>query len=169
MTIPIRLAVADPRFEEFGSLEYQKAVAEAWGEKIRKNKLATNDHWTLVFGSNLRGRHGLGAALTAVEQYGAIEGQGEGLQGNSFAIPTKNEKLQPLALLDVKLGVERFLSFAAQNPERKFKVTRIGCGLAGYLDLHIAPMFRQAPENCYFDTAWNRFLLGDSYHFWGTF
>jgi hypothetical protein len=101
-----------------------------------------------VFGSNLAGRHGKGAALEAITNWGAIYGQGEGLQGNSYAIPTKDTQLLPLALWHIKNSVDKFKEFARLNPQLKFIVTPIGCGLAGYSPDDIAPMFTGAPENC---------------------
>jgi hypothetical protein len=101
-----------------------------------------------VFGSNLAGRHGKGAALHARKMCGAVYGQGVGLQGNSYAIPTKDVRLNTLALSDVRHYVENFKSFAAANPHLTFEVTAIGCGLAGYKPEQIAPMFKDAPENC---------------------
>jgi hypothetical protein len=101
-----------------------------------------------VFGSNLAGRHGKGAALEAITRHGAIYGQGEGLQGNSYAIPTKDSQLQPLALWRIKEYVSNFKRFAKLNPQLEFMVTKIGCGLAGYSPEDIAPMFDNAPTNC---------------------
>lgn len=100
-----------------------------------------------VFGSNKSGRHGKGAALWARQHRGAIYGQGEGLQGNSYAIPTKDERIRTLPLDEIAKHVETFLAFARDNPEMKFQLTPIGCGLAGYKPHQIAPMFRDAPEN----------------------
>ncbi len=101
-----------------------------------------------VFGSNLAGRHGAGAAAWALHKHGAKYGQGVGLQGNSYAIPTKDKKLKPLPLSEIKKYVEQFLDFAAQNPEMIFFVTKVGCGLAGYSVDEIGPMFYNAPKNC---------------------
>ena len=100
-----------------------------------------------VFGSNLSGRHGKGAALFARQYHGAIYGQGVGLQGNSYAIPTKDEKLNTLPLHTISKYVMEFLNFAEKNPNLKFIVTPIGCGLAGYVPEQIAPMFRNIPQN----------------------
>jgi hypothetical protein len=100
-----------------------------------------------VFGSNLAGRHGAGAALYARKYFGARYGQGAGLQGNSYAIPTKDKALGILSLAEIRLYVRQFISFAAHNPDMKFNVTRIGCGLAGYTDADIAPMFNNVPPN----------------------
>ena len=102
-----------------------------------------------VFGSNLAGRHGAGAAAYARQDYEALYGQGEGLQGSSYAIPTKNKKLQTLTLPEIKKYVDNFITFAENNPEIQFVVTPIGCGLAGYNAEQIAPMFRLVPTNCY--------------------
>ena len=100
-----------------------------------------------VFGSNLAGRHGKGAALFAKQNYGAIYGQGMGLQGNSYAIPTKDLSLEPLPLEEIEFYVKQFIKFAKEHPEYIFNLTRIGCGLAGYKDSQIAPMFHTAPNN----------------------
>lgn len=107
-----------------------------------------------VFGSNLAGYHGKGAALTAFREHGAKYGQGEGIQGNSYAIPTKGLALEVLPLVDIQEGVNRFLSYAADNPYTEFMVTPIGCGLAGYSEEQIAPMFRNAPINCHLPKGW---------------
>ena len=107
-----------------------------------------------VFGSNLAGRHGKGAALYARKHYGAIYGQGSGLQGKSYAIPTKGYKLEVLPLDVIKSHVEEFITFAKNNKNMTFLVTRIGCGLAGYTNEQIAPMFRDAPSNCILDNEW---------------
>lgn len=107
-----------------------------------------------VFGSNLSGIHGAGAAKFARENHGAILGKGTGLQGNSYAIPTKDWQIKTLPLSNIKPFVDEFLVFASQHPEMRFNVTRIGCGLAGYTDKDIAPMFRGAPENCTLPEGW---------------
>lgn len=99
-----------------------------------------------VFGSNLAGRHGAGAAKFAVENYGAKYGQGVGLQGSSYGIPTKDFNVITLPLSKIKPYVEEFIEFAKTHPELKFNVTKIGCGLAGYKVTDIAPMFVEALE-----------------------
>lgn len=100
-----------------------------------------------VFGSNLAGRHGKGAALYARQHHGAVLGQGVGRQGNSYAIPTKSEALRTLPLSHIRTHVRDFLRYAADNPLLRFQLTPIGCGLAGYEPADIAPMFRAAPAN----------------------
>ena len=107
-----------------------------------------------VFGSNLAGRHGAGAARFAVQHHGAIYGQGIGLQGQSYGIPTKDEQIETLPLLEVSQHVETFKEFARSRPELTFYVTPIGCGLAGYKRPQIRPMFDGMPENCRFAETW---------------
>lgn len=107
-----------------------------------------------VFGSNLAGRHGKGAALTAYRNHGAIYGEGVGLQGQSYAIPTKDEDLKTLPLSKIQRYVDQFVRFAKLNPDMIFEVTRVGCGLAGYDDNEIAPMFSDAPSNCILPVGW---------------
>ncbi|MBP5473168.1 MAG: hypothetical protein J6X92_00230 [Bacteroidales bacterium] len=92
-----------------------------------------------VFGSNLRGMHGGGAARVAVTRFGAIMGQGVGLQGQSYAIPTMQGGVET-----IKPYVDEFVEFAKEHPELKFLVTRIGCGIAGFEDVEIAPLFKEA-------------------------
>jgi hypothetical protein len=110
-----------------------------------------------VFGSNLAGRHGKGAALTALKDHGAIYGHPTGLQGTSYAIPTKDEELKTLPLNKIKRYVDTFIRFAELNPDLQFNVTRIGCGLAGYEDDDIAPMFAKAPLNCILPAGWRTY------------
>lgn len=107
-----------------------------------------------VFGSNLAGRHGKGAALEARLKHGAIYGQGNGLQGQSYAIPTKDVYLRSLPLETIQFYVDVFIGIAKERPELTFNVTRIGCGLAGYTDSQIAPMFKGAPINCNLPEGW---------------
>ena len=100
-----------------------------------------------VFGSNLEGVHGKGAALEAAQKYGAVRGQGVGLQGQSYAIPTKSTPYKTLDLPEIKKYVNEFLDFARKNPDTKFNLTAIGTGLAGLKPNQIAPLFADAPEN----------------------
>jgi hypothetical protein len=109
-----------------------------------------------VFGSNLAGIHGAGAAYDAFKKWGAVRGQGYGLQGNSFAIPTKGKELEILDLKDIENYVSMFIRFANERPELEFLVTRVGCGLAGYKDGDIAPMFKEAPHNCVLPPEWEK-------------
>ena len=92
-----------------------------------------------VFGSNLRGMHGGGAAYIAYRKFGAIMGQGVGLQGQSYAIPTMQGGVET-----IRPYVDEFIWFAKQHPELTFLVTRIGCGIAGFTDEEISPLFIEA-------------------------
>lgn len=107
--------------------------------------LAPNE--CFVFGSNLAGRHGKGAALCAATFFGAIRGVGVGPTGRCYAIPTKNQKLNTLPLSEIQHRVMWFKAFAYDKPERIFLVTPIGCGLAGLQPEDIAPFFADAPDN----------------------
>jgi hypothetical protein len=113
-----------------------------------------------VFGSNLAGRHGRGAALAARETHGAILGEGEGRQGMSYAIPTKDYNIRTLPLWCIAEYVQRFLEYARANPELTFHVTNIGCGLAGYKPHEVAPMFQGAPDNCVFTPEFEEHVRG---------
>lgn len=107
-----------------------------------------------VFGSNLAGRHGKGAALEARNNYGAVYGIGRGRTGNSYALPTKDEKLDPLILGKIEENVTEFLDYARDHPNVVFKVTKVGCGLAGYKESDIKPFFSGAPLNCDLPEGW---------------
>ena len=109
-----------------------------------------------VFGSNLAGRHGKGAALQAIENYGAIYGIGVGLQGNSYAIPTKDYNIKTLPLDKIEMYVNDFIKFAEKNKHLTFLLTAIGCGLAGYAPEDIAPMFKDASSNVIKPIVFNR-------------
>lgn len=100
-----------------------------------------------VFGSNLAGRHGKGAALWARQHRGAIYGQGVRRQGNAYGIPTKDQQLRVLPLHVIQTHVHEFLDYARQRPGTQFELTPIGCGLAGYRPDQIAPMFANASAN----------------------
>lgn len=92
-----------------------------------------------VFGSNLQGIHGGGAARVAMRLFGAVLGQGVGLQGNSYAIPTMQGGVET-----IRPYVDDFIAFARSHPELTFYVTKIGCGIAGFTLEEIAPLFSAA-------------------------
>ena len=96
-------------------------------------------HEIFVFGSNLAGAHGGGAAYTAYRKYGAIWGQGVGLQGQSYAIPTMQGGVDT-----IRPYVDEFIAFAKVHPELTFLVTRVGCGIAGFTNKEISPLFSEA-------------------------
>lgn len=108
-------------------------------KELRENQV-------FVFGANLAGRHGKGAALQAVK-FGAKYGIGCGPTGQCYAIPTKGKQLEVLPLETIEAHVRIFLKWANANLDQEFLVTAIGCGLAGYSPEQIAPMFKNHSEN----------------------
>ncbi|MBC8600704.1 hypothetical protein H8784_03105 [Parabacteroides acidifaciens] len=109
-----------------------------------------------VFGSNLEGAHGGGAALLAFRKWGAIWGQGAGLQGQTYGIPTMHGGVE-----EIRPYVDEFIRFAKEHPELTFLVTEIGCGIAGFRPEEIAPLFRDAVpvENIHLpERFWNILL-----------
>jgi len=116
-----------------------------------------------VFGSNLAGRHGKGAAKDALRLYGASYGQGIGIQGRSYAIPTKDHYLNVLPIERIDKDVKIFVSFTRDNPKINFFITRVGCGLAGYKDYEIAPLFKGIGDNCRVHLDWYKLLKEDNH------
>lgn len=123
------------------------------------NNKVTNEFCAsvFVFGSNLAGIHGAGAAAWAVENRDAKYGVGLGLTGNAYALPTKDYGIQTLPLDAIEFFVKGFLT-VAKREDRTFFVTAVGCGLAGYVPANIAPLFIGAPTNCIFPIEWKPFL-----------
>lgn len=118
-----------------------------------------SENQIFVFGSNLSGIHGAGAARAAQLYYGAVYGVAEGITGRSYALPTVKKHIKgPLSLELINKAVKRFIEYAKKHPENEFLVTRVACVLAGYSDNQIAPMFKNAPENCSFAKDWQPFL-----------
>lgn len=107
-------------------------VTPTWIDEMDENEI-------FVFGSNTRGIHDGGASFTAVHYFGAIVGQAEGIQGQSYAIPTDGSTLE-----EIEVAVKRFITFAKAHPNLTFLVTEIGCGTAGFHPMEIAPMFIDA-------------------------
>lgn len=94
-----------------------------------------------VFGSNLAGMHGGGAARLAYQKFGAVWGKGVGLHGRSYAIPTMHGGVERIAPY-----VDEFITFARNHPDLTFLVTEIGCGIAGFTPEEIAPLFSRARD-----------------------
>lgn len=109
-------------------------------ERITSNRITElRPGEIFVFGSNLAGHHGGGAALLAWRKWGAVWGQGVGLQGQTYGIPTMHggpEAIRPY--------VDEFVGFARRHPELTFLVTEVGCGIAGFTPAQIAPLFADA-------------------------
>ncbi|MBQ6284144.1 MAG: hypothetical protein IJK70_05065 [Bacteroidales bacterium] len=103
--------------------------------------ISLNPNEVFVFGSNLDGFHGGGAARAAYNKFGAIWGQGVGMQGQSYAIPTMQGGVETIAPY-----VDEFIEYAKNHPEKRFLVTEIGCGIAGFAPEEIAPLFANAVD-----------------------
>jgi hypothetical protein len=123
--------------------------------------LPDGDGHVFVFGSNVMGIHGAGAARQAREQYGAVVGVGEGRTGRCYALPTVGPAFVPLPLALIARKVARFLACAEEHPDLTFWLTPVGCGIAGYTPEEIAPLFRAAPSNVRLPDAFLRVLSPD--------
>ena len=123
-------------------------------ELERVRQLMEQPHAVFVFGSNRSGVHGAGAAREAVERYGAEWGVGEGMTGRCYALPTKDRNIRTLPIGDVAAHVTTLLTLVRTRSDLVFAVTRVGCGLAGFTDVEIAPLFADAPENCELPEGW---------------
>ena len=113
-------------------MKYDREFTPDMISELKENEI-------FVFGSNLGGFHGGGAARAALNHFGAIWGQGVGLQGRSYAIPTMHGGVDA-----IKPYVDEFIDFARQHQQYKFLVTRIGCGIAGFTVAEMAPLFSEA-------------------------
>jgi O-acetyl-ADP-ribose deacetylase (regulator of RNase III) len=116
------------------------------GRRTASDRIATlGENEIFVFGSNIQGSHGGGAAWYAHKNFGAEWGVGEGLTGRTYALPTMEGKDS------MKHAVEHFIACAKEHPELTFLVTAVGCGIAGYTPDEVAPLFKEATslENVY--------------------
>lgn len=107
-----------------------------------------------VFASNLAGRHGRGSAYAAKIKWGAVQGVGQGRTGQAYAIPTKDEQIKVMRIDRIRWYIDEFIKYAKQHPELTFKVVKIGCGLAGFSEDRMAPMFKDCPPNCELPEGW---------------
>ena len=109
------------------------------GRRIASDRISDlGENEIFVFGSNIQGAHGGGAAWFAHKKYGAEWGVGEGLTGRTYALPTMEGDAS------LKKAVEHFIACAKAHPELTFLVTAVGCGIAGYTPAEVAPLFREA-------------------------
>ncbi len=133
-------------------MEREERVAPGFIRELKENEI-------FVFGSNLAGRHGGGAAWLAHQQFGAEWGKGVGMTGRCYAIPTMQGGVET-----VKPYVDEFIAYAKEHGEYRFLVTRIGCGIAGFKDEEIAPLFRDAldVENIYLPKSFIRILTKEN-------
>jgi len=136
------------------------------GIKFHRDGSVPQSGEVFVFGSNTAGRHGKGSALLARQQFGARMGFGKGYMTgpnpgeHCYALPTKNSHLYPLSLYEISKHIRDFYFDITRTDlaDKQLFITRIGCGLAGYSDNDIAPMFRNFPENCSFPDTWRPWL-----------
>lgn len=110
----------------------EKRITPEWITDLKEDEV-------FVFGSNLKGMHGGGAARVAYDKFGAVWGQGVGIQGQSYGIPTMHGGTDVIAPY-----VDEFIKYVKQHPEKKFLVTPIGCGIAGFNESEITPLFKDA-------------------------
>lgn len=145
--IPFEFIDIVEKFEN--SMNTEKRISADIINNLKPNEI-------FVFGSNLDGMHGGGAARAAYNKFGAIWGQGVGLQGQSYGIPTMHGGVDV-----IKPYVDEFIDFAKSHTELKFLVTRIGCGIAGFTDEEIAPLFKDAIEieNIYLPKSFYNILV----------
>ena len=108
-----------------------------------------------VFGSNELGEHLGGSAKQALEQFGAINGWGEGLQGQSYAFPTLNRSMQKRSHTKLRLSVYRLYTCCHKNPDKEFLLTKVGCGIAGFSEEFMKKLFRNSPPNLTLPEDWS--------------
>lgn len=111
-----------------------------------------------VFGSNMAGQHAGGAARTALEHFGAMQGVGRGWSGQSYAIPTMNEHLQQMPLSQIQHYIDDFKIYTKNHAKMTYFITSIGCGVAGYKTEEIAPMFKGISHNVIFPHSFRPFV-----------
>ncbi|TQR69607.1 hypothetical protein E2K73_04760 [Acinetobacter sp. RF15A] len=116
------------------------------------------ENTVFVFGSNMAGQHGGGAARTALEHFGAVMGVGRGWSGQSYAIPTMNEHLQQMPLSQIQHYIDDFKLYTKNHPKIKYFITSIGCGIAGYKVEEIAPMFKGISHNVILPQSFRPFV-----------
>ena len=119
-----------------------------------ENVTRLEDGQVFVFGSNLAGKHGGGAAKFALENFGAEYGKGEGLQGKSYAFPTLDENLCKLSDQELTFSVWNLYHACQHNPERTFLLTKVGCGIAGFEESKMKSFFHNPPKNLVLPEGW---------------
>ena len=107
-----------------------------------------------VFGSNMKGRHAGGAARHAVESFGAVEGQGIGMQGQSYAVPTIDEYMIPLPIWAIQKYLKKLRKYAIENPDKEFLLTPVGTGIAGHSLSDIKKTLPKFPANVMLVGEW---------------
>lgn len=139
---------SSPHYSFWNRKDFCREISEP-AKQMHITSLRPNEIY--VFGSDLKGLHGGGTAYMAYRKFGAVLGQGVGLQGQSYAIPTMQGGVET-----IRPYVDDFIRFAKEHPEWRFLVTRIGCGIAGFTDAEISPLFRKAHgiENIVLPRGW---------------
>jgi len=107
-----------------------------------------------IFGSNLNGAHGAGAARQAHDDFGAEYGVGEGVTGQSYAFPTLNKNMQKVPTEALEASRDKLFAFAQANPQLEFLLTKVGCGLAGFPEEEMESLFDVVPENIIKPKEW---------------
>lgn len=116
--------------------------------------LALEDDEVFVFGSNYAGQHAGGAAKQAREQFGAEEGIGEGLTGQCYAFPTLESDMQKCSVKGLEQSRDRFFSTARALPEKRFLMTAVGTGIAGFSHEEMKALFVGTPSNVQLPEEW---------------
>lgn len=116
------------------------------------------ENTVFVFGSDMAGQHADGAAKTAVEHFGALNGVGRGWSGQSYAIPTMNEHLQQMPLSQIQHYINHFKIYTKNHSKIQYFVTSLGCGIAGYKIEEIAPMFKGISRNVILPQSFRPFV-----------
>jgi hypothetical protein len=131
--------------------------------RYHKDRTLPYTNQIFVFGSNYGGHHGAGAAKLALDKYGAVWGQSEGLHGKSYALPTVGHRLARISFDSVSNNIIRFLEFAKNNPQLDFFVTRVGCVLAKHKESEIVKVFYPYRDlaNLDFPENWKSYLDKD--------
>lgn len=139
---------------------YENKVPHSWFPVTVPPKWnhTPDDDRIFVFGSNLLGIHGAGAAHYAADKLGAEFGIGEGLTGQTYALPTCYRPGEPVTFAEMMVYVENFLTFARSRPDLTFFVSMVGCGIAGFSETEVGPLFKDAPGNCDLPPEWRAFL-----------
>ncbi len=115
--------------------------------RLKKNQI-------FVFGSNISGFHSAGAALTALNKFGAISCKGEGLMGQSYAFPTLNKNLEQRTERELKKSIYKLYRVVRKNPDKEFLLTKVGCGIAGYPEEFMKSLFKNCPKNIVKPKKW---------------
>jgi len=115
----------------------KKRIAEDMVLSLKLNEI-------FIFGSNLSGHHAGGAASYARKNFGAMQGISTGRSGRTYAIPTLTQQYEKLSIEGIHYHIEEFISYAHLFPHMTFKVSAIGCGIAGFTVEEIAPLFQKA-------------------------